>query len=84
MIIKFQEKDKWVIFGEVDHIEFYPVPRSEETIASSVLCYDSPNDGEIHGLYDVKFFYKNNGATRIQAYSPIYIMNDQGRTVETI
>jgi hypothetical protein len=49
-----------------------------------VLCYDSPNDGEIHGLYDVKFFTKNNGATRIQAYSPIYIMNDQGRTVETI
>ena len=85
MIIKFQENNKWVMFGEVDHVEFEPVNGSEEPVALSVLCYDAPNDDKIHGLYDVKFFTKNmNEATRIQVYSPIYIMNDQGRTVETI
>jgi hypothetical protein len=67
MIIKFKEKDKWVMFGEIDHIEYEEVKYTDEPV------------------YELSFFTKNmNDATVIRCFNPIYIMNDQGRTVETI
>ena len=85
MIIKFQEKDRWVMFGEVDHIEYEPVKHSEDPMTTTAICYESPNDERPHALYEVSFYTKNmNEATVIWAFNPIYIMNDQGRTVETI
>ena len=94
MIIKFQEKDKWVMFGEIDHIEYRFVKNITEEqvpedrglpVTDQIIDYDAPNDNDIHALCEVSFFTKNtNEVTVIRCFSPIYIMNDNGRTVETI
>jgi hypothetical protein len=89
MIIKFQEGDSWVLFGEIDHLEYSDIPHCEPhcgvTVSGKVILYDPPNTPAVSKAVQVSFFTKNmNEATIIHAYSPIYIMNDQGRTVETI
>jgi hypothetical protein len=86
MILKFKEEDKWIMFGEIDHIEYEPVKHVDEPVGEVGICYDPPNDDEAaHARYQVSFFTKNmNEATVIRCYNPIYIMNDNGRTVETI
>jgi hypothetical protein len=88
MIIKFQEKDKWVVFGEIDHVEYEEIKGcgdAPEAVSSKVMVYDPPSLPAIGKCWTVSFFSKNmTEATIIQAYSPIYLMNDQGRTVETI
>jgi len=87
MIIKFQEKSRWIVFGEIDHVEYEEMPDKgpEECVSSNVLCYKPPDLPVIGKCWQVSFFTKNmNEATIIHAYSPIYLMNDQGRTVETI
>lgn len=88
MIIKFKSKDTWVIFGEVDHVEYNDIDHDpkRDGIRSDVIVYDPPNDQAAVGKWvGMGFFTKNmNQATEIIACTPIYIMNDQGRTVETI
>ena len=93
MIIKFQERDGWVMFGEIDHLEYSDIPEYKEphsdcdssVVSDRVLVYAPPNTPAISKAVQMSFFTKNmNEATIIHAYSPIYIMNDQGRTVETI
>jgi hypothetical protein len=86
MIIKFESRERWVVFGEVDHIEYEEIPSdSPMAVSADSLCYP-PSDrmgGERCVL--LSFFTKNmNAPTVAVAYSPIYLMNDQGRTVETI
>jgi hypothetical protein len=87
MIIKFKSKDTWVIFGEVDHVEYNDIDHpKKEGIRSDIVVYDPPRDQATVGKWvGMGFFTKNmNEATEIIACTPIYIMNDQGRTVETI
>lgn len=87
MIIKFKSGDTWVVFGEVDHVEYndsdYDPMRSG--VRSDVITYDPPNDQAKVKWIWMGFFTKNMTApTEVIACSPIYLMNDQGRTVETI
>lgn len=83
MILKFKSGDSWVMFSEIDHIEYRRDPGA--AIDADIICYTGPDDGVPHGLNELSFFTKNmDEATVIHAYSPIYLMNDQGRTVETI
>jgi hypothetical protein len=85
MIIKFRSKDTWVIFGEVDHIEYNEINPDKDKISNDAIIYDPPNDYPDSNRVGIGFFTKNmNDATQVVAYSPIYLMNDQGRTVETI
>lgn len=86
MIIKFKSRDTWVIFGEVDHVEYAEIDLKKEVVASHAIVYEPPNDqAAIDRTVAMGFFTKNmNASTEIIACSPIYIMNDNGRTVETI
>ena len=91
MIIKFKDKDTWVVFGEVDHVEYRNMTAAGENpnqmgISSDVLQYRPSDDHPAVGDWiEMSFFTKNmTEATRVIACTPIYIMNDQGRTVETI
>ncbi len=86
MIIKFKERDSWVIFGEIDHLEYQELGKAtNQAVDSSVLLYmpgNYPAEGKYIGL---SFFSKHmSKATVIHAFSPIYLMNDEGRTIETI
>ena len=87
MIIKFKSKDTWVIFGEVDHVEYRKVEfdLKHGGVSSDAIVYEPSDDQPAIEWIGMGFFTKNmNDATEIIACSPIYIMNDQGRTVETI
>ena len=91
MILKFQEKSRWIVFGEIDHVEYEEIKKSEGDAQGcskgNTLMYQPPySSGEAGNRFiELSFFTKNmNEATVINAYSPIYLMNDQGRTVEII
>jgi len=88
MIIKFKSGSTWVVFGEVDHVEYNDIDYDPKKVGvrSEVIVYDPPDDQPVIGkAVGLGFFTKNmNASTEVIAYSPIYLMNDQGRTVETI
>ena len=89
MIIKFQEMNRWVVFGEVDHVEYEEIKGNSDgqaVVASrKVLTYGPSNSLVVGNYNEISFFTKNmNEATVVHAYSPIYLMNDQGRTIQTI
>lgn len=86
MIIKFKEDEHWVMFGEIDHLEFGILKDDENcAVSNEVLVYDRPCSAVKSSHLFVKFFTKNmTEATVIHAYSPIYLMNDNGKTIETI
>jgi hypothetical protein len=87
MILKFQESDSWVIFGEIDHLTYREIegniPKDPD---GNCLSFD-PALGAFKDArhMQVEFFTKNmTEATVMNAYSPIYLMNDRGQTVEII
>jgi len=91
MIVKFQEKNRWIVFGEIDHVEYEEIKRDSDNTGEGdkgdALVYEPPYSSGENGnrLIEMSFFTKNmTEATVINAYSPIYLMNDQGRTVEII
>jgi len=88
MIIKFKSGKTWVVFGEVDHVEYNDIDLDpkKDAVNSDVIVYEPPDDQAAIGkCVALGFFTKNmNASTEVIAYSPIYLMNDQGRTVETI
>lgn len=91
MILKFQERSRWIVFGEIDHVEYEEIKRSEGEdqgcSKGNTLIYQPPysSGAAASRFIEIAFFTKNmTEATVINAYSPIYLMNDQGRTVETI
>jgi hypothetical protein len=88
MIVKFKDYDTWVVFGEVDHVEYKDIDFDPERVglSSDTCLYRPTNDQAAIGKWvKIRLFTKfMNEATEIIACSPIYLMNDQGRTVETI
>jgi hypothetical protein len=90
MIIKFKSKDTWVVFGEVDHVEYRNMTAKGEDpkkmgISSDVILYEPADDGAVVEWFGMGFFTKNmTESTEIIACAPIYLMNDQGKTVETL
>lgn len=87
MIIKFMEENKWVIFGEIDHLEYEKIDEAgpNSALSSDILCFKQGNSPAKAQRVQIAFFTKNmTEATIIHCYSPIYLMNDEGRTVETI
>ncbi len=88
MIIKFRSGGTWVIFGEIDHVEYrdYDGDPRKEGHDDDIIVFDPPNNQAAIGKWvGMSFFTKNmNASTEIIACTPVYIMNDQGRTIETI
>jgi hypothetical protein len=88
MIIKFFEKDSTVIFGEVDHVEYSEIRKDQRECCGEVkgiLKYQPGNTPAKEKCMAMSFFTKNmTEATRIECYSPIYLMNDNGKTIEII
>jgi hypothetical protein len=90
MIIKFKSDDSWVFFGEIDHLEHSPINGEQCVVGveSPIICYGSSTDSKQKAAleqHELSFFTKNmTDATVIHAYSPIYLMNDNGKTIEII
>ena len=88
MIIKFKDCDTWVMFGEVDHITYKDIQDDPDKTAwpSDILRFrPSDEDAAVGKWVKMSFLAKNmDRATEIVVCTPIYLMNDQGRTIETI
>lgn len=86
MIIKFFEKDSTVIFGEVDHVQYSEIKNDQSGgTVSGVIKYQQGDTPAKERYMALSFFTKNMAeATRIECYSPIYLMNDNGKTIEII
>lgn len=92
MILKFRTAEGWMIYGELDSVEYKQVPdcigkNTNIPVAIDVLDFTGGIDYPIANgdKRQVNFFSKYmNAQTCIIAYTPIYLMNDEGRTVETI
>lgn len=90
MIIKFRADDSWQLYDEVDELH-YRNKKENEVFDNSVLDF-TRNDrsgyqvGECPAQPFVIGFMNKNQTEEcvIVALSPIYIMNNNGRTIETI
>jgi hypothetical protein len=92
MIIKVMHNDGgFAMYGEVDLISVHPCGQDRNIIFSSDVIdhrgeqrYSSPEPTE-RETFTIKFMNKNQTAgTVIAVHSPVYIMNDHGKTVQTI
>ena len=86
MIIKFKSGKRWVFFEGEDHLEYEELSKEPGGADSTILQFDPPESMPGGGPRMVVSFFTKNATERtvIFAHSPIYLMNDQGRTVETI
>lgn len=88
MIIKVLGVDGgFTLYGEVDLVTTRPLAQNE-VLSDDVIDHTESNYRGIEAnprKNYIRFMNKNQVAeTEIIAYSPVYVMNDQGKTVETI
>ena len=95
MIIKFQTATKvWQMYDDVDSLQYQRVSpdNSEldgmEDVIDNTLTLelvDKVPPESYSGRVLLEFMNSNQLAeSRVMAFSPIYLMNNQGRTIETI
>ena len=98
MIIKLYDynNEMWQLFDEVDSVSYrkiegqvQPIPEAEDNanIIDFTFSADKPMNEEMakNPKVVIDFMNKNQAEeTRVFAYSPVYLMNNNGRTIETI
>jgi hypothetical protein len=86
MIIKFQSGKKWVVFGSIEQLEYQVLGNGPSGGQSGISVYE-PSAESIRSAekYVELIFSQGKGEGMIvHAYSPIYLMNDEGKTIEII
>ena len=89
MIIKFthgitKENERWEVFGDVERYSFGPhIPSPEGYIPSGRLYFtDDSNENQ---KWDIILFTKGmTEAVSLVAHSPIFVLNENGKTVDRI
>jgi len=89
MIIKFQDGNKWRIFDEIDSLEYTHLKNGEAAdCQTAALDYTGelvPADKPQEKRVELWFMNKNQlTPSQVIAYCPVYLMNNEGRTIETI
>ena len=84
MIVKFKstQYDEWIVFDEVDYLR-YSNPKKDTPLLGDELNFADANcPAEEFQLW---FMNKNQTAeTIVRANSPIYLMNNSGKTIEIL
>lgn len=87
MIVKFYDNDSIIMFGEVFHLEHVEIKKDGEQVTekSGTLKYRQGNC-PVKGKYMALSLFRANMTEpiRVECYSPIYLMNDNGKTIEII
>ena len=98
MILKVGQNSGWAIFSDFDRVVFHNVEKegivtNENTFNFTLIQEEDQRNREVpaggaQGYGPIKEIWLYRGgyenARQIIAYSPVYLMNEQGRTVETI
>jgi hypothetical protein len=93
MIIKFEVNGAWQIFDDVDSLMYRKLGKFDLGLEESESIIDYTNS--IHDIcsgnegtpYRVLLTFMNSKQledSQVVAFSPIYLMNNNGRTIETI
>lgn len=88
MIIKFRVCDSWQLYDEVDSIRYGRLTGREGLKEGTIDFTKREEDRPVPANSEkvlIAFMNKNQTEeTLVVAYSPIYLMNNNGRTIETI
>lgn len=93
MIIKFEVNGAWQIFDDVDSLMYRKLGNFDVKLEGPDLVIDytnslhnicSGNDGTPNRVLLTFMNSKQLASSQIVAFSPIYLMNNNGRTIETI
>jgi hypothetical protein len=86
MMVKAQSKDGWVIYDHIIKVEHSTVNRFEPYYAredTEDLCFHLAPD-EIRPMLSITINLEDGKDRHILAWSPVFILNDVGRTVDRI
>lgn len=94
MIIKLMERGEWNLFDGLDRVVYRLVP-SDETIGTKPNCLEfAPSQGTKilnspkceETRYEITGFRKQTGFDILQiiTHGPVYILNDEGKTIERL
>jgi len=97
MIVKFKVNESWHMFDEVDSLEYrclrYDEPPVESEYALNYIApgyspigeTDSEEAANRRQVVELWLMNKNQLApSQVFTYHPVYLMNNEGRTIETI
>ena len=89
MIIKFQDRDVWHVFDEVDSLEYRYLKYGEKVVCrDDALDYTSypVEENEVPKLRIELWFMNKNQLelSQIFTYRPVYLLNNEGRTIDKI
>jgi len=90
MIIKFNARGVWHIFDEVDSLQYRYIGSDRDIITNDyTLDYTDADSEDVGGSKSIRvelmFMNKNQlEGSQIIANSPIYLLNNEGRTIEKI
>jgi len=87
MIIKFKTGDVWALHDGIEHMLYGAVNEDDYTQDDIVARYAPPSGVDARPCDEVAFMMQIRGFGKlrvIHAYRPIYILNDGGKTIETI
>ena len=87
MIVKFFSRrySEWIIFDEINHFRYYQTTQAEPPREDCLDFTLGKEDSEPAGVIDFCFIGKSQAVfTAIRANSPVYLMNNTGKTIETI
>lgn len=94
MIIKFKAGEGWQMYDDVDSLRYYRLDAFLPDIElengfidfTDTISTDGPVDSNGYPNRVLLEFMnsKQTKESQIIAHSPIYLMNNQGRTIETI
>lgn len=93
MIVKFAVRGAWHLFDEVDSLEYAYVGREGTVLSEDTIDYREEVDRPISEeewakmprVVSLLMMNKNQlEPSHIITYGPVYLMNNEGRTIETI
>jgi hypothetical protein len=86
MIIKFQSKNRWVYFGDVDQCEHEVLGNAGCSAYDESVSVYQPPPGErpAERFVELVFSQGKPEGRIVYAYSPIYLMNNEGKTIDVI
>ena len=94
MIIKYQAaQGPWQMFDDVDSLRYEKLPAHNKDLPplknaldfSGSISQEKEPEGGFTGRVLVEFMNsKQLEESQIVAFSPVYVMNNEGRTIETI
>ena len=85
MIVKFlinNEQQEWVLMDGIEHIKWYEVKGEGIPLPDTAYDYTLPDSQA--KVYEMFCLYRDREGKIIRVNSPIYLLNNEGKTIERL